>query len=140
MEERPDLSKLDLDVDTIVDVLEGAPVTRAVLFGSHARATVHGSSDVDIAVEFSPRLSSVERTRARLDLISRLSSALAIEAIDVVPLSAASADLRREIQADGIVLYGDAPTWIEADDPGESTHEETLARFDEIVDTLERVV
>jgi predicted nucleotidyltransferase len=140
MGERPDISALELDVDTIADVLEDAPVVRAILFGSRARSASHGSSDIDIAVEFSPTLSSVERTRARLDLISGVSNALAIDAVDVVPLSAASADLRQEIRTDGIVLYGEEPEWFEPVDTGALNHEETLARFDEIVAALERVV
>jgi predicted nucleotidyltransferase len=140
MRERPDTSAFDLDVEAFVDVLEDAPVTLAILFGSRARSTSHGSSDVDLAVEFSPSLSSVERTRVRMDLISELSRALDLDAVDVVPLSAAPTELRREIQADGIILYGDEPDWFDSDGGSNPTHEETLARFDEIVDTLERVV
>jgi len=140
MRERHDLSAFELDVDAIVEVLEDAPVTLAILFGSHARSASHGSSDVDLAVEFSTSLSSVERTRARLDLISELSSTLELDGVDVVPLTAASKELRREIQADGIVLYGEEPERFDFDESSDPTHEETLARFDEIVDTLEQVV
>lgn len=140
MRDRRDLSVYDLDAEAMLEVLEDAPVTLAILFGSRARSNPHGSSDVDLAVEFSPSLSSVDRTRVRLDLISQLSSALNFDAVDVVPLTAVSTELRREIQADGIVLYGDKPDWFDTDAGSDPTHEETLTRFDEIVDRLERVV
>lgn len=53
------------DLDVIRSVLEEAPVTLAVLYGSHARGEARPGSDVDVAVSFRESLSSVECTRTR---------------------------------------------------------------------------
>lgn len=55
----------DLDLDGIRSVLEEAPVTLAVLYGSRTRGEARSGSDVDVAVSFREPLSSVERTRTR---------------------------------------------------------------------------
>ena len=139
MRESDDVSIPGLDVESIVGILDGAPVERAVLYGSHARDEATQSSDIDLAVEFDESLSSDERTRARLALIERLSTVLGTDDVDVVPLSQVSDELEREIFADGICLYGSF------DDPdGRSattrTHDERLDDFDELLAELERVV
>lgn len=132
------VSDVDLDLDTVVRIFEEVPVRRGILFGSYARGDDRSTSDIDLAVEFEESLSSMERTRSRLRLIDRLSVELGIDTIDVVPLDTASADLRREIQYDGIVLYGPT-TRLELD--GESaTSTETIERFDEILGEIEDVV
>lgn len=141
MRDRSEASTLDLDVDAIVEVFDAAPVTRAILFGSYARGDDRSASDVDLAVEFERSLSSVERTRARLQLIEQVSAALGTDEVDVVPLSNAPETLRREIREDGIVLYGpESPPEPIEEDAGESDHEETIARFDRILAQLERIV
>lgn len=141
MRDRSELSAPDLDVDALVDILDGAPVTCGVLFGSYATGDERSGSDIDLTVEFEPSLSSLERTRARLQIIEEVSVALGLDAVDVVPLSGAPESLRREIYEDGVLLYGslgdaDAPSDVET----EPDREGTLARFDRVLADLERTV
>jgi len=142
MDELAQTSVTSVDTDTIVSVLDDTPVTVAVLYGSHARGepTVH--SDIDLTVAFDESLSSLEQTRARLSLIEQLSSALGTDAIDVVPLSEAPVSLRREIQTDGIILYGSKDQLAPVDDENHAhqTHEDRMDRFDELLTDIERVV
>jgi predicted nucleotidyltransferase len=116
-------------------------VTCGILFGSYATGDERSGSDIDLAVEFEPSLSSLERTRARLRIIEEVSVALDIDAVDVVPLSEAPVALRREINQNGILLYGslgeaDRP----ADEDTELDDEEALARLDRVLADLERTV
>ena len=142
MDELAQTSVTSVDTDTIVSVLDDTPVTVAVLYGSHARGepTVH--SDIDLAVAFDESLSSLDQTRARLSLIEQLSSTLGTDAIDVVPLSKAPVSLRREIQTDGIILYGSKGQLPPVDDETHThqTHEDRMDRFDELLTDIERVV
>lgn len=94
------------DIEAVAGALEGAPISLAVLFGSHARDEARATSDVDLAVAFDDSLSSVERTRARLALIERLSRALETDAVDVIPLERAPDALVEEIRRDGVFLRG----------------------------------
>lgn len=139
MRDRSETSAIPLDVNAVVEVLEGAPVRRGVLFGSFARGEDRTASDVDVAVEFDHSLSSVEQTKARLDLIERLSSALGLDEVDVIPLSRAPAALRREINRDGIALYGPSES-LDVRDDGDGTHEDRIDQFNDIIADLERVV
>lgn len=133
-----------LDIDTIVSVLSESPVTVAVLYGSHARDEATDRSDIDLAVAFEETLSSIDRTRARLALIERLSVELETDDIDVVPLSRTPPDLLREVRADGIVLYGSeefVPRVSNTESKVEAeTHEDRLAQFDELLTDIRRVV
>lgn len=141
MRDRSELSAPDLDVDALVEVLDGAPVTCGVLFGSYATGDERSGSDIDLAIEFEPSLSSLERTRARLQIIEEVSVALGLDRVDVVPLTEAPAALRREIYKDGVLLYGSlghADTPVDGD--AEPDHEETLARFDRVIADLEHTV
>lgn len=140
MREPSGSSNLDLDVDAIVAVLEEVPVERGVLFGSYARGDERTTSDIDLAVAFDESLPSIERTRVRLQVIERVSAVLGLDSVDVIPLSDAPSELRREINEDGIAIYG-PPTELEtSDDVPESDHAERIERFDEVVADLERVV
>ena len=141
MRDRSELSAPDLDVDALVEILDGAPVTCGILFGSYATGDQRSGSDIDLAVEFDSSLSSLERTRARLRIIEAVSVALGLDAVDVVPLSGAPESLRRDIYENGVLLYGsadDADT--PADEETEPDHEETLARFDRVIADLEHTV
>lgn len=130
-----------LDVEAILRVFDEVPVRTAILYGSHARGEASAGSDVDIAVQFDDAVSSVERTRARLELIERLSAVLDTDDIDITPISHASPGLRREVYEDGVVLYGDTSALDEEQQELQaSTHEERLAEFDDVLATLERVV
>jgi predicted nucleotidyltransferase len=95
-----------LDIEEIVRILERVPVTLGVLYGSHAQGEATGGSDIDLAVAFDESLSSVERTRARLELIEQLSTGLETDDVDVVPLSDAPSELLEEILTDGVLIYG----------------------------------
>lgn len=144
MRESSEATVPSLDVDTIVSVLAESPVTVAVLYGSHARGEATGQSDIDLAVAFEEELSSIDRTRARLALIERLSVELETDDIDVVPLSRATPALLREIRSDGIVLYGSeesVPRVSTTESNVETeTHEDRLAQFDELLTDIRRVV
>lgn len=141
MGESQDGSTPTPDVDAIESTLAEAPVSLAVLYGSHARGEATQTSDVDLAVAFDDSLSSLERTRARLELIERLSRELGID-VDVVPLDRAPPTLGREIREDGIVIVGsraDLDAYTESE-PRQRTREQRLAEFDELLGDLERVV
>jgi predicted nucleotidyltransferase len=141
MRHRSELSASELDVDALVEILDGEPVTCGILFGSYATGDQRSGSDIDLAVEFDSSLSSLERTRARLRIIEEVSVALGLDAVDVVPLSGAPESLHRDIHENGVLLYGsadDADT--PADDETEPDHEETLARFDRVIADLEHTV
>ncbi len=125
------------DVEAIVEIVADAPVSAAVLYGSYARGEQRLGSDIDVAVEFDESLSSIERTRARLELTERLGTTLGTDDIDVTPLSKAPAELKGEVLEDGICLYGS----VDDDIPEErTTRDERLADFDELLAELERVV
>lgn len=141
MRDRSEFSASGLDVDALVEILDGAPVTCGVLFGSHATGDERSGSDVDLAVEFESSLSSVERTRARLQIIEEVSVALGLDAVDVVPLSGAPTALRREIYEDGVLLYGSlGEVDTSVDEDTEPDREETLAQFDRLLSEMERTV
>ena len=108
MREIDDAANLSIGHDRLVSVLADAPITVAVLYGSHARGEATSDSDIDLGVVFDDDLDSITRTRARLRLIERLSAELGTDAIDVVPLSQTGAALRRSVHEEGIVIYGAA--------------------------------
>ena len=139
MREIDDVASISVDRDRLVSVFADAPVTVAVLYGSHARGEATDDSDIDLAVAFDDDLDSAARTRARLRLIERLSTELGTDAIDVVPLAHTGAALRRSIHEDGIVMYGATDT-VPAAEESETTHDEQLAAFDDILADIERVV
>jgi predicted nucleotidyltransferase len=130
------------DIEGVVRILERAPVTLGVLYGSHARSEADGRSDIDLAVAFDESLSSVERTRARLGLIEQLSTELGTNHVDVVPLSDAPNELLEEILTDGVLIYGSL-TDLEpyrGKTPPPSTRQDRLAAFDDVLEELDRVV
>jgi predicted nucleotidyltransferase len=92
----------------IVEVCGAQPGIVAVyLFGSTARATAHGGSDVDVAVLFArtppPRLAS-----PRFDLEGDLDRALGRH-VDMVVLNDAPVDLRTRVLRDGRLLIDNDP-------------------------------
>jgi len=129
-----------LDTAAIREVIEEAPVTLGILYGSQARGDATPSSDIDLAVAFDESLSSVERTRARVALIERIGAVLGTDEVDVVPLIEVSSRLYQEILDDGYVLYGSLDESERHKEGGSSTHEARLEAFDEILADLERVV
>lgn len=142
MRDRTDTTLPNLNVNAIVDVLGETPATLAILYGSYARGDTTATSDIDLAVAFEESLSSVERTHARLRLIERLTTGLETDDIDVVPLSQVSTELREEILTDGILIYG-SPSDLDqysGQSAEETSHQDRLAEFDELLAELERVV
>lgn len=142
MRDREEVTVPDLDLDTIAQVLDEAPVNLAILYGSYARGDTTTKSDIDLAVEFEESLSSIERTRARLGLIERLTTELETDEIDVTPLSQVSIELLQEILADGILIYGspaDLERYYDQSVEG-SSHRDRIAEFDDLLGELERVV
>lgn len=129
-----------LDTGAIREVLDDAPVTLGILYGSQARGDATPSSDVDLAVVFEESLSSVERTRARVALIERIGAVLGTDDVDVVPLPEVSSRLYQEILEDGHLLYGTLDESDRHEESGASTHEARLEAFDEILADLEQVV
>jgi predicted nucleotidyltransferase len=131
-----------LDLDAVAGVVAEFPVQVAVLYGSHARGDARAASDVDFAVGFETGLGSSERTEARLALVERLGAVLDTDAVDVIPLASAPPSLVEAVVADGVLLYG-SPDDLAAyrDETGSPTSRaERLAEFDDILDSLERVV
>lgn len=137
-----DVSIPDLDLEAMQEVLEDAPVAVAVLYGSYARGEASARSDVDVAVGFQEDLPEDDRTHARLDLMAALDVATDGTGADVIPLDRAPEALLREIWTDGVLLLGSADELEEygRPEPPDDTHADRVARADEILADLERVV
>jgi len=129
----------DLNLDKITPVLEDAPITLAVLYGSHARGESRPGSDVDLAVSFYDSLSSVERTRARLSLIERLGRGVDTDGIDVIPIDQAPDGLLADILRDGVVVHGSEDT-LEQYRSRARQGEDQSEGFDDVLDDIEALV
>ena len=139
MRELDDTARLSVDTEQLRSVVVDEPITVAVLYGSHARGEADDSSDIDLAIGFAEQLDPTEQTRVRLRLIERLSTELGTDAVDVVPLDQIQPSLKRMIAEEGIVIYGDpdaVPTATDTD----STREEAMETFDELLADIERVI
>ena len=88
-----------------------AGVISAYLFGSYARGTAHGESDVDVGVLLDPRMlvSSAARARVADKLASDLIAALHRNAVDVVVLNDAGPELGAHAVTTGRRLYCQDP-------------------------------
>ncbi|WP_436912143.1 type VII toxin-antitoxin system MntA family adenylyltransferase antitoxin [Halosimplex marinum] len=139
MERRDDISGVDLDA--VRRVLDAAPVSVGVLYGSVARGDAHGRSDIDLGVAFEDVPSPSERTRERLSLIDALSAALGTDDVDVVPITDSPPELRRSIRRDGVVVYGslDRARDLLAT-PDSEADDAPLDSFDKILRDIERAV
>jgi len=139
MREFDDTANPSVDTEQLRSVVVDEPITVAVLYGSHARGEADDSSDIDLAIGFAEQLDPTEQTRVRLRLIERLSTELGTDAVDVVPLDQIQPSLKRTIAEEGIVIYGDpdaVPTATDTD----STREEEMETFDELLADIERVI
>lgn len=77
-----------MDLDEVTKILDGEKrVKLAYLFGSAARDEMTGISDIDIGVYLDKSLSGDERFKMRLELISKLDSALEKNEVDLVVMN-----------------------------------------------------
>lgn len=90
--------------------LEGDEELAAVyLFGSHARGTATGMSDIDIALLLRSSVDASRRFQLRLGYIARIQEILRTERVDVVILDQAPLHLAYEIVSHGVLLLDRDP-------------------------------
>lgn len=142
MKRRDEVTVENLDIDSIVEILDGLPVTLGILFGSYARGEATQLSDIDLAVEFDESLTSSERTQNRIALIEQLSTTLETDEIDVIPLSSAPSALVSDILMDGILIYGSKESLdgYQRRSSESETHADRLDQFESLLTDLEQVV
>lgn len=97
-----------LPIETLQTTLRDHSVQCALLFGSHATATTHPTSDIDIAVE----LETTQRedptyNDAFFSLSADLSEALETNDVDLVDIHTLSARVAASVFEEGILLVGD---------------------------------
>ncbi|MDG5778917.1 nucleotidyltransferase domain-containing protein [Haloarculaceae archaeon H-GB2-1] len=130
------------DLATLKAVLQEHPVRLAILFGSQATESTHGTSDIDLAVDFDghgPADSSYNDVF--LGLSADLSGALGTDDVDLVDLRTVSPSLAAAIFDTGVLLVGEQAhaTELRRDlTASESNHrsardrlDSTLARIDD---------
>jgi predicted nucleotidyltransferase len=93
---KPSDPKLDLD-----QLLTGAGVIVAYLFGSRAAGTHSPNSDADVGILADREIGLLEQER----LADRLAGALGVEHVDVVLLNRAPLELRGHVVQDGRPLF-----------------------------------
>ena len=90
--------------EAVVERLEEAPVSLALLFGSHATGQAVPGSDIDIAVEYDE---PIEDTADRhLSLVADLTQILGRDDIDVVQLTTVDPRIAVEALETGQLLVG----------------------------------
>lgn len=77
------------------------------VFGSHARGDARPDSDLDLAVLLPPDQAEFDK----LEVASRVSAA-AHRDVDLIDLRRASDVLRREVLAEGDLVYQADPDWV----------------------------
>lgn len=93
-----------IDRDALVSVLEGHPVSLAVLFGSAVRGERHPKSDIDVAVSFD---SSAEGTLDdQLSLSADLSVALDTDDVDLAVIDDLDPQVGVRAFSEGELLIG----------------------------------
>ncbi|WP_181687283.1 nucleotidyltransferase family protein [Halorhabdus salina] len=133
-----------VDPDRLREVLADHPVRVAVLFGSQVTGRTDPTSDVDIVVEFDPRVD--ERTDAFLSLLTDLSVALDRNDLDLALVSDIEPRVGRAAFTHGTALVGSADRIEQfrerfTERVDEHRSEGTLRdRFDETIKNLDRLV
>jgi predicted nucleotidyltransferase len=89
--------------DRLVARLDEAPVSLAVLFGSHATGDVTARSDVDIAVAYED---DVDATDAHISLVADLTQILGTDDVDVVRLPVVDPRIAVDALDHGDLLVG----------------------------------
>ena len=84
----------------VAQLASQTPITRVILFGSRARGDHAARSDVDLAVDATS--GDGQTWQQVLDLVEQAETLLNI---DLVWLPEASAEIRREIDREGILLF-----------------------------------
>jgi len=131
----------DVDIEGLEDYFTEADVSFAILFGSHARGTSDGSSDVDIAVRFPEHVDERDRFRLRNRIDAEVQGYAAgfvdVSDIESLPLLVARAALR-----EGRLLAGDEKMMGAYRDSVETEYEETAGERErereEFIDRLAR--
>lgn len=90
--------------DEVVARLREAPVSLAVLFGSHATADVTTGSDIDIAVAYD----TDDVTETHLSLVADLTRILGRDDVDVVRLHSVDPRIAVDALTHGEILVGTA--------------------------------
>jgi predicted nucleotidyltransferase len=97
-----------LPLEQLHAVFEEHPVECAILFGSHATATTHPRSDIDIAVA----LELTDRTDpayndAFFSLSAEVSETLGADDVDLVDIHTLSPRIGEAVFEQGLLLFGD---------------------------------
>jgi predicted nucleotidyltransferase len=79
------------------------------LFGSHARGTASGVSDIDIGLLFRSNIEESRFFSLRLDYIARIMELLRTDHVDAVVLNSAPLHLAYEVVSHGILLLDRDP-------------------------------
>jgi predicted nucleotidyltransferase len=84
-------------------------IAAVYLFGSHARGTAIGTSDIDIGILFQSGIDASRYFDLRLELIARIMAVLLTEKVDVVVLNDAPLHLTHEVISHGDLLLEKDP-------------------------------
>ncbi len=95
-------------IRTVIMDIGGDRIAFIAVFGSHARATAHALSDIDIAIK-TTLSESEERWQLLLELVSALNGPK--RWVDVVLIENVNWSLRYRIARDGKVLFAREGTW-----------------------------
>ena len=98
-----------LDLDGIRGYLRDQPLRFALLFGSRARGTGDGSSDVDVTLAFEDSLDRKERFRRRNRIDAALQAYADVQ-IDVSDFESLPMSVAREAVREGVLLVGEERT------------------------------
>ena len=115
--------------------LDAAPVRLALVFGSYATGEATATSDIDIAVAYTP---DAETTDAHLSLVADLSRILGRDDIDVVRLTAVDPRIAVEALDHGDRLVGTSEDVRELRERLEPARERRAAAVQDRIETAER--